>query len=66
MSNEKKPGNRPDKIEVNKLTTLPKGDPIALPRSIYQVKLPEYGQPVKIKEEYIDELIFKLQRLKNA
>jgi hypothetical protein len=66
MSNKQTKQQIPDGLEVQKLTRLPKGDRIALPQSLYLVKLPEYEQPVKIKEEYIEEIIAQIQRLKNT
>jgi len=53
-----------EQIDVKKMTGLVKGNLMADPRSLFVIKLPEYDTPVQIKEEYIDELIFKLQRLK--
>jgi hypothetical protein len=55
-----------EKIDVKKMTGLVKGNLMADPISLFVIKLPEYDTPVQIKEEYIDELIFKLQRLKSV
>jgi len=55
----------PNLLNIQKVTSIPKNNPMDPLSTLYLIKLPEYDQPVKIKEQYIDELIFKLERLKN-
>lgn len=65
MANKEKE-NVPNFIEVQKVTSLSKENPLEDPSSLFLVQLPEYNKPIKIKEQYLDELIYKLKRLKNA